>query len=109
MLRWTNSQRMGHRLLSATLRCRQCSRPAGELVGWADRSLDDARFLPLDTGFMPHNLAGEARCGRCAGQLYLDDIEALGKSVPLEEAGGIPFGEVMADKRERIASKTSAA
>jgi hypothetical protein len=63
MLSWTNAKRMGHRLLSATLRCRQCSRPAGELVGFADRSLGEARFLPLDTGFMPHNLAGDLRCG----------------------------------------------
>lgn len=109
MLSWTNARRMGHRLVSASLRCRQCSRSAGELVGYADRGIGDARFVPLDTSFMPHNLGGEIRCGRCAGQLYLDDIEALGKSVPLEEAGGIPFGEVMADKRERIASKTSAA
>lgn len=100
MLSWKNARKMGHRLLSATLRCRQCSRPAGELVGFADRSLGEARFLPLDTGYMPHNLAGELRCARCAGQLYLDDIEPLGRSVPLEEAGGVPFERVMAGDRE---------
>jgi hypothetical protein len=94
MLSWTNARRMGHRLVSATLRCRQCSRPAGELVGFADLSLGEARFLPLDTGFMPHNLGGELRCGRCAGQLYLDDIEPLGRSVPLDEAGGVEFSRV---------------
>lgn len=99
MLSWTNSRRMGHRLLSATLRCRQCSRPAGDLVGYADRALGEARFLPLDTGFMPHNLAGELRCARCAGQLYLDDIEPLGRSVPLHEAGGIPFERILAGER----------
>jgi hypothetical protein len=91
---------MGHRLLSATLRCRQCSRPAGELVGFADRSLGEARFLPLDTGYMPQNLGGELRCARCAGQLYLDDIEPLGRSVPLDEAGGVPFERVMAGEPE---------
>lgn len=96
MLSWTNARRMGHRLLSAALRCRQCSRSAGELVGYADRSLGEARFVPLDTSFMPHNLAGELRCGRCAGQLYLDEIEALGRNVPLEEAGGVPFAKVIA-------------
>jgi hypothetical protein len=98
MLSWTNARRMGHRLLSAALRCRQCSRAAGELVGYADRSLGEARFVPLDTSFMPHNLGGELRCGRCAGQLYLDDIEPLGRNVPLEEAGGVPFAEVIAEK-----------
>jgi hypothetical protein len=91
---------MGHRLLSATLRCRQCSRPAGELVGFADRSLAEARFLPLDTGYMPQKLGTELRCARCAGQLYLDDVEPLGRNVPLEEAGGVPFGQVMAGDRE---------
>ena len=107
MLSWTNSRRMGHRLLSATLRCRQCSRPAGDLVGFADRSLGEARFLPLDTGHMPHNLAGELRCARCAGQLYLDDVEPLGRSVPLEEAGGIPFERILSG--ESIPAGTSAA
>lgn len=96
MLSWTNARRMGHRLISATLRCRQCSRPAGELVGYADRSLGEARFLPVDTGYMPHNLAGELRCARCTGQLYLDDIEPLGRNVPLHEAGGVEFARVMA-------------
>jgi hypothetical protein len=98
---------MGHRLLSATLRCRQCSRSAGELVGYADRSIGEARFVPLDTGFMPHNLGGELRCGRCAGQIYLDDIEPLGRNVPLEEAGGVPFARVVAGEAEL--TKTSAA
>jgi hypothetical protein len=100
MLSWTNARRMGHRLLSAALRCRQCSRVAGELVGYADRSLGEARFVPLDTSFMPHSLGGELRCGRCAGQLYLDDIEPLGRNVPLDEAGGVPFSEVVAETRE---------
>lgn len=108
MLSWTNARRMGHRLLSATLRCRQCSRPAGDLVGYADRDLAEARFLPLDTGFMPHNLGGELRCGRCTGQLYLDDIEPLGRNVPLEEAGGVAFGRVAAGEVE-FADTTSAA
>jgi hypothetical protein len=45
---------------------------------------------------MPHNLAGELRCGRCAGQLYLDDIEPLGRNVPLDEAGGVPFAQIIA-------------
>jgi hypothetical protein len=98
---------MGHRLLSATLRCRQCSRPAGELVGYADRSLGEARFLPLDTGYMPQNLGGELRCARCAGQLFLDDIEALGRNVPLEEAGGVPLAQVVGGEREM--AETSAA
>jgi hypothetical protein len=101
---------MGHRLLSATLRCRQCSRPAGELVGWADRSLGESRYVPIDTGFMPHNLGGELRCGRCAGQLYLDDIEALGRSVPLEEAGGVEFSRVLSGQyRPERAGAVSAA
>lgn len=107
MLSWTNARRMGHRLISATLRCRQCSRPAGELVGYADRSLGEAMFVPLDTSFMPQNLAGELRCGRCAGQLYLDDIEPLGRNVPLEEAGGVPFAQVATTEPEL--SETSAA
>jgi len=111
MLSWTNGRRMGHRLLSAALRCRQCSRSAGELVGYADRSIGEARFVPLDTGFMPHNLGGELRCGRCAGQLYLDDIEPLGRNVPLEEAGGVPFARVVAGEvtADRDLTKTSAA
>lgn len=96
MLSWTNARRMGHRLLSATLRCRQCSRAAGELVGFADRNLGESRFVPLDTSFPPHNLGGELRCGRCAGQLYLDDIEPLGRNVPLDEAGGVEFARIMA-------------
>jgi hypothetical protein len=100
MLSWKNARKMGHRLVSATLRCRQCSRPAGELVGFADLSLGAARFLPLDTGFMPHNLGGELRCGRCAGQLYLDDVEPLGRSVPLDEAGGVPFAQVITGEVE---------
>jgi hypothetical protein len=98
---------MGHRLLSATLRCRQCSRSAGELVGYADRSIGEARFVPIDTGFMPHNLGGELRCGRCAGQIFLDDIEPLGRNVPLEEAGGVPFSRVVATETD--ITKTSAA
>jgi hypothetical protein len=107
MLSWTNAKRMGHRLLSATLRCRQCSRPAGELVGFADRSLGEARFLPLETSYMPLNLGGELRCARCTGQLYLDDIEPLGRSVPLEEAGGVPFSRVMAGERELAGSSAA--
>jgi hypothetical protein len=107
MLSWTNSRRIGHRLVSATLRCRQCSRPAGDLVGFADRSLGEARFLPVDTGYMPVNLAGELRCARCTGQLFLDDVEALGKNVPLDEAGGIPFERVIAG--DRVPAGTSAA
>ena len=109
MLSWTNARRMGHRLLSATLRCRQCSRPAGELVGFADRNLGESRFLPLDTGFMPHNLAGELRCGRCAGQLYLDDIEPLGRSVPLDEAGGVEFSRVVAGEADAVIAGSSSA
>jgi hypothetical protein len=107
MLSWTNTRKMGHRLVSATLRCRQCSRPTGELVGYADRSLGEAMFLPLDTSFTAHNLGGELRCGRCTGQLYLDDIEALGRNVPLEEAGGVPFAQIVSGEREM--SETSAA
>ena len=106
MLSWTRGRRLGHRLVSATLRCRQCSRAAGELVGYADHSLGESRFVPVDTGFMPHNLGGELRCGRCAGQLYLDDIEPLGRNVPLDEAGGVPFAQVIA---EPALSGTSAA
>jgi hypothetical protein len=49
---------------------------------------------------MPQNLGGELRCARCAGQLYLDDIEPLGRSVPLDEAGGVPFERVIAGERE---------
>lgn len=56
---------------------------------------------------MPHNLAGELRCGRCTGQLFLDDIEPLGKSVPLEEAGGVPFAQIASSEREM--AETSAA
>ena len=104
MLSWTNRSRMGHRLLSATLRCRQCSRSAGDLVGYADRSLGEARFVPLDTSFMPQNLGGELRCGRCTGQLYLDDVEPLGRNVPLEEAGGVPFARVAAGERDLVGS-----
>jgi hypothetical protein len=69
-------------------------------VGYADRSLGEARFLPLDTGYMPHNLGGELRCARCTGQLYLDDVEPLGRSVPLDEAGGVAFAQVVAGERE---------
>jgi hypothetical protein len=100
MLSWNNARKMGHRLLSAALRCRQCSRSAGELVGYADRGVGEARFVPLDTSFMPHNLGGEMRCGRCAGQLYLDEIEPLGRNVPLDEAGGVPFSQIMAGNYE---------
>ncbi|MGH2448603.1 MAG: hypothetical protein ACRDFS_08380 [Chloroflexota bacterium] len=100
MLSWTNARRMGHRLLSSTLRCRQCSRPAGDLVGYADRNIREARFILEETGAMPHNLGGELRCARCSGQLFLDDIEPLGRNVPLHEAGGIEFGRVIAGERE---------
>src|SRR5947208_1599497 len=54
---------MGHRLLSAALRCRQCSRSAGELAGYADRSLGEPRFVPLGTHHMPRNLAGHLSIG----------------------------------------------
>jgi hypothetical protein len=57
---------------------------------------------------MPHNLAGELRCARCTGQLFLDDIEPLGRNVPLDEAGGIPFARVIAGERE-VAEAHSAA
>lgn len=103
MISWTtltNARRIGHRLLSATLRCRQCSRPAGEVVGYADCSLAEAHFLPVDACYLPHYLDGQLRCGRCAGQLHLDDIEPLGRTVLLEEVGGVPFARAMAGDRE---------
>lgn len=110
MTSWTRATQtriLGHRLLKATLRCRQCGRSGGDVVGYADRSLRVARFLPPDTNPMPRRLRGQLRCARCAGQLYLDDVEALGRSVPLEEAGGIPFAWVI-DGDEQLGGRTVA-
>jgi len=58
---------------------------------------------------MPHNLARELRCGRCAGQLYLDDIEPLGRSVPLDEAGGVEFSRVVAGEADAVTAGSSSA
>lgn len=110
MLSWTRAtygETFGHRLLKATLRCRHCGRSAGDVVGYADCSLRAARFILPDTNRSPCRLGGQLRCPRCSGQLYLDDIEALGRSVPLDEAGGIPFAWVL-DGDERPGSKTVA-
>jgi hypothetical protein len=77
------------------------------VVGYADRSLRAARFILSDPDPIPRRLGGQLRCPRCAGQLYLDDIEALGRSVPLDEAGGIPFAWLL-DGDERLRGKTVA-
>jgi hypothetical protein len=104
MVSWaraTHDHVLGHRLLKATLHCRQCGRSGGDVVGYADLSLREARFIPPDTAPLPRRLGGQLRCARCAGQLYLDDVEPLGRRVPLEEAGGIPFASVI-DGDERL-------
>ena len=47
-------------------------------------------------GYLPRLVDSQLRCARCAGQLYLDDVEPLGRNVPLEEVGGLSFARVLA-------------
>lgn len=94
---WPSARRFGHRIVSGTLRCRQCSRDAGDLVGYADRSIAEARFVPPTSGYLPCLVGSHLRCGRCMGQLYLDDVETLGRSVPLEEVGDLALAQVVTD------------
>lgn len=88
-------RRIGHRLIAATLRCRDCSRAAGDLVGYADQPLAEASFLAVETDSLPRPARGKLRCARCTGQLYLDEIQVLGRNVPISEAGGVRFAEVI--------------
>ena len=83
-------------LVKGTLRCQLCSRPVGDFVGYVNRPLKDARFIPIRAGALPASVKGELRCARCHGQLWLDDIEPLGRSVPIEEVGGLSFANVLA-------------
>jgi hypothetical protein len=56
----------------------------------------EARFVAPTSGYLPRLAGSQLCCGRCGGQLYLDDVEPLGRSVPLEEVGGLSFGRVLA-------------
>jgi hypothetical protein len=84
------------RLVTATLRCRLCGRPVGDLVGYLSEPLEEARFIPLPTGALPHTINGVLRCAHCHGQLCLDDVEPLGRGVSLAEVGGPSFADVLA-------------
>lgn len=84
------------RLVRATLQCRLCARPVGDLVGYPQSPMSHARFIPLRTGILPMTENGELRCSHCHGQLELDDVEELGRSVTLTEVGGAPFARVIA-------------
>lgn len=83
------------RLVSATLCCRACGRAAGDVVGYAGHPLGEACFIPLPSGMIPHALDGELRCARCRGQLFLDDVELLGRSARLSEFGGLPLAQIL--------------
>jgi hypothetical protein len=80
------------------LRCRQCSRDAGDLIGYADRSVTEARFVPPTSGYLPCIVGSLLCCGRCRGQLYLDNVKTLGQSVSLEEVGELSLAQVLTGK-----------
>jgi hypothetical protein len=86
-------------LVHGTLRCQLCSRPVGDIVGYARCPLREARFIPLSNGTLPQGLDGQLRCAHCHGQLHLDDVKPLGRSVPLEEVGGLSFADILAQAR----------
>lgn len=96
---WNRLKRQGHRLLAGTLRCAQCSRPVGDVVGYADCDLDDARFVSLENGLLPAFRNGRLCCSACGGSLLVDEVSTLGRNVPLDEVGGMPFAEVIARAR----------
>lgn len=81
-------------LMKATLRCRLCARPVGDVVNYRGQTLVHARFIPIYGGVVPQVKEGKLRCGRCGGQLQLDDVEPLGRGVQWSEVGGIPFTAV---------------
>jgi hypothetical protein len=90
-----NKRQRRDRLISATLRCRLCSRPVGDLIGYGTLPLKEARFIPVPGGRLPRTTNGRMRCFHCNGQLGLDDVEPLGWGVSLSEVGGRKFSEVI--------------
>jgi len=93
--RWPSAQHIGHRLVSGTLRCRQCGRDAGDLVGHADASVTEARSGPPTSGFMPYPFGSRLICSPCDGQLFLDDVETLGRHVPHDDVCGPTLAHVL--------------
>lgn len=90
-----SARRIGRRLISGTLPWCRCSREAGNLIGFADRSLAEARFAPPTAGFIPCVLGSQFACSRCPGQLYLDDGESRGRNVPLDDVADLPIADVL--------------
>lgn len=88
---WGASRGLGHRLVASTLRCRHCFRAVGDIVGFADRPVEEALFVTLTAPPQHRPL----RCARCGGQLYLDEIHPLGRTVPADEVRGTPVAEVL--------------
>lgn len=84
--------------MSASLSCRMCGRPVGDIVGHPGAPLGEARFIALPTGTLPAAVRGTLRCAHCHGQLHLVDIQPLGGSVSLWEVGGQTVREVLQDK-----------
>jgi hypothetical protein len=97
-------ERRGERLVKATLRCRLCSRPVGDLIGRAGAPITAARFAAIPGSSLPRVARGQIRCGRCGGQLHLDEIDELGRTVPLSEAGALTFADVLRGSRGGVAA-----
>ena len=51
--------------------------------------------MPSTRGYRPCLVASQLRCGRCMGQLYLDDVETLGRSVLLEAGDELALAQVL--------------
>lgn len=73
----------------------------GDLVGYANRPLEEARFIPTPTGTLPQAVNRELRCAHCNGRLSLDDVEPLGRGVSLAEVGGIRLSHILMSPRTR--------
>lgn len=99
LTRGRRPSRRSERLVSATLRCQLCTRPVGDLVGYLNRQWQEARFIPVPAGALPHVINGTPRCAHCHGRLFVDDVEPLGRAASLSEVGGESFAEALASMR----------
>jgi ribosomal protein S14 len=91
----TSRSLAGDRIVKATLQCRLCSRPVGDLIGHLGAPMQAARFAAVRGGRLPLVVRGRARCSHCGGQLHLEDVIELGRHVPLSEAGSVMFSDVL--------------
>jgi hypothetical protein len=54
--------------------------------------------VPPTSGYLLCMVGSLLCCGRCRGQLYVDDVETLGRSVSLEEVGELALAQVLTSK-----------